>query len=128
MISVLINKLNILCLIGFLLLTACKDDGIIKYNFIQSKKILDILKKQSMGVPRPDTQAVESFNRDTKQARDMSHYQTLLEVAINSINGKSEEKGVESLFSRGGTVLSKGMFKGIEDFEVVSYLIIKQAL
>jgi len=41
--------------------------------------------------------------------------------------GKEEEKGVESLFSRGGTVLSKDTFQGIEDFEVISYLIITRA-
>ena len=57
----------------------------------------------------------------------MSHYQFLLETAITSIIGKSEEKGVESLFSRGGTVLTKDSFKGIDDFEVIGYLILKQA-
>jgi len=41
----------------------------------------------------------------------MSHYRHLLEVAINSIIDKSEVKGVESLFSRGGTVLTKDSFK-----------------
>ena len=55
----------------------------------------------------------------------MSSYRGMLEVAINSIIGKEEEKGIESLFSRGGTVLSKESFQGIEDFEVTSYLIIK---
>jgi hypothetical protein len=32
--------------------------------------------------------------------------------------------GVESLFSPGGTVISKDSFKGMDDFEVVSYLIL----
>ena len=31
---------------------------------------------------------------------------------------------VESLFQRGGTVLSKDSFQGIDDFEVVAYLIV----
>jgi hypothetical protein len=31
---------------------------------------------------------------------------------------------VESLFQRGGTVLSKDSFNGIDDFEVISYLVI----
>ena len=57
----------------------------------------------------------------------MSLCRSLLETAINSIIGKSEEKGVESLFNRGGTVLTKDSFKGIEDFEVISYMIIKEA-
>ena len=54
----------------------------------------------------------------------MSKYQALLARAVAAITGKAEEKGVESLFQRGGTVLSKNSFKGIDDFEVVSYLVV----
>lgn len=103
------------------------DDGGIKYTFTHAKKILDLLKKQGLGASRPDARAVDLFNRDTNSATDMSHYQFLLESAITSIIGKSEEKGVESLFSRGGTVLTKDSFKGMDDFEVIGYLILKQA-
>lgn len=103
------------------------DAGNIKYNFIQAKKILDILKKQGLGWPHPDPAAVARFHQDTHNAKDMSQYRSLLEVAINSIIGKAEEKGVESLFSRGGTVLTKDSFKGIEDFEVISYLLIRES-
>jgi hypothetical protein len=49
----------------------------------------------------------------------------LLENAITSIIGKTEEKGVASLFSKGGTTLQKSLFTGIEDFELISFLIIK---
>jgi len=104
------------------------DDGRIKYTFTHAKKILDLLKKQGLGASRADTNAVEVFNAETKTAADMHHYQALLETAITNIIGKSDEKGVESLFSRGGTVLTKDTFKGMEDFEVVSYLILKQPL
>jgi len=54
----------------------------------------------------------------------MGKYQSLLAKAVATITGKAEEKGVESLFQRGGTVLSKDSFKGIDDFEVVSFLVI----
>jgi SNF2 family DNA or RNA helicase len=101
------------------------DNGSVKYNFMQTKKILDLLKKLSLGLHNPDDGAIELFNKFTNNAKDMSHYCSLLESAINSIIGKTEEKGVESLFSRGGTVLSKDTFQGIEDFEVISYLILK---
>ena len=103
------------------------ESGTIKYNFVQAKKILDILKKQGLGWHTPDRMAVVLFHRDTQNAKDMSQYRSHLEAAINSIIGKADEKGVESLFSRGGTVLTKDSFKGIEDFEVISYLIIKEA-
>ena len=41
-----------------------------------------------------------------------------------AITGKAEEKGVERLFQRSGTVLSKDSFQGVDDFEVVAYLIV----
>jgi len=99
-------------------------DNEIKLNFIQAKKILDILKKQCLWQNNPDTNAVEQFNMETNNAQDMSLYRAMLEIAIQTIIGKEEEKGVESLFSRGGTVLDKNSFKGIKNFQVICYLII----
>ena len=55
----------------------------------------------------------------------MHSYQQLLATAIDSIVGKSQEKGVQSLFSRGGTVLTPESSQSIEDFEVVCYLILQ---
>ena len=101
-----------------------REDNTVKYNYIHAKKVLDLLKKQCIWRKVPDQQAVELFNRETANAKNMDKYRAMLETAVNGIVGKEEEKGVESLFSRGGTVLSKDTFQGIEDFEVVCYLII----
>ena len=100
------------------------DGGQVKLGFTQSKKILDILKKQGLGSTEPDSGAVELMNSKTRNGRDMSHYRALLETAVSSIVGKSEEKGVESLFSRGGTNLTRDSFQGMNDFEVISYMIV----
>jgi len=100
------------------------DDGEVKHTFTQPKRILDILKKQSLGNQLPDAKAIERMSEVTKNGKDMSHYRSLLEIAVSSIVGKSEEKGVESLFSRGGTNLTKDSFQGMEDFEVISYMIV----
>ena len=54
----------------------------------------------------------------------MQRYQTLLEQAIASIVGKSQERAVASLFSPGGTRPGKGEVAGIGDFEVVTFLVI----
>nr|WP_321259088.1 helicase-related protein [uncultured Pseudodesulfovibrio sp.] len=100
------------------------DNGDVRFGYTQAKKVLDVLKKQSMGCTDPDQDAITQMNSQTKNGRDMSHYRSLLEQAVNGIVGKSEEKGVESLFSRGGTNLTKESFQGMDDFEVVSYLIV----
>lgn len=100
------------------------DNGEVRFGYTQAKKVLDVLKKQSMGRTEPDQNAIARMHSQTKNGRDMSHYRSLLEQAVNGIVGKSEEKGVESLFSRGGTNLTKESFHGMDDFEVVSYLIV----
>jgi len=100
------------------------DDAVIELNFTQSKKILDLLKRQAFTHADIDQAAAKYVNTTTKDGRDMEHYQHLLAVAVDSIAGKSEEKGVESLFVKGGTVLTATSSQGIEDFAVVSYLIL----
>ncbi|MCB0044725.1 MAG: DEAD/DEAH box helicase family protein [Caldilineaceae bacterium] len=100
------------------------DDGEIVFNHLQGKKSLDIFKKLCAMQESANGEAEASLAKATRQHRDMGHYQFLLERAIGSIVGKTEEKGVESLFSRGGTVLTQDHFHGLEDFEVVSYLIL----
>ena len=100
------------------------DSGEILLNFTQVKKILDILKKLSLGQSQPDPEAVKQFNDRTHETADMSHYQFLLAKAVAAIIGKEEEKGIQTLFQRGGTALNPDSFQGIDDFEVVSYLII----
>lgn len=105
-------------------LTYVSDDGEVDLNFVQSKRIMDVLKKHGHGKPAPDNDAVGRMDALTKNGKDMSHYRNLLEIAVSSIIGKSEEKGVESLFSRGGTNLTKDGFQGMEDFEVISYMVV----
>ena len=100
------------------------DDASIELNFTQSKKVLDLLKRHSFSQSDIDENAASYVNNFTKQGRNMEHYQHLLAIAVDNIAGKSEEKGVESLFTKGGTVLTATSSQGIEDFSVVSYLIL----
>jgi SNF2 family DNA or RNA helicase len=100
------------------------DAGEVLLNFTQARRILDLVKKLSIGQQQPIEPAIATFNTTTRNGRDMAQYRKMLSAAVTSITGKAEEKGVESLFQRGGTVLSKNAFRGIEDFEVVSYLVI----
>ncbi|MBI9112742.1 helicase-related protein [Maridesulfovibrio ferrireducens] len=93
-------------------------------NYTQAKKALDFLRKGAEKGKDLDLEAMKLFNRLTKKGRNMSAYQDLLGKAVATITGKAEEHGTASLFSRGGTAISKDTFKGIDDFEVVAYLII----
>jgi hypothetical protein len=89
------------------------------------RPILDALKRLSLGRGRPDRTAVARFNEATNHGWEMARYRDQLARAVTAITGKAEEQGVASLFQPGGTVISRDTFQGIDDFEVVAYLIVQ---
>ncbi len=100
------------------------DDGTILLPFTQAKQVLDRLKELCVGRDLADAGAWARFNRSTKGGRDMATAQNLLGKAVASIIGKREERAVASLFTPGGTHALKGEFQGINDFEVVAFLVV----
>ena len=100
------------------------DAGDMLLPYTQAKQVLDRLKKAAIGRDLPDARACERFDKETRLGRDMEDYQKLLSRAVASIAGKSEERAVASLFSPGGTHALKGEFAGINDFEVVAFLVV----
>jgi len=100
------------------------EDGTVKYNYLHTKKILDFYKKLCSGKREVYHDLAEIFNNETKDGYNMDKYTNLLESSISNIVGKTEELGVASLFSKGGTTLNKNMASGLEDFELVSFLVI----
>ncbi len=100
------------------------DGGDVLLPYTQVKQVLDRLKRLALDRNEPDAKAWARLDRATKQGADMSSYQKLLARAVASIVGKKEERAVASLFSPGGTHAMKGEFAGINDFEVVAFLII----
>ena len=55
----------------------------------------------------------------------MEKYSTLLEETIKSIIQVKEETDINSLFTTGGTTALKNTIKGLEDFELIAFLVIK---
>lgn len=100
------------------------EDGAVLLPFTQAKQILDRLKRTCIGKEIQDAAAVTRFDRATRQGEDMKSTQRQLATAVSSIVGKSEERSVASLFVPGGTHALKGDFAGINDFEVLCYLVI----
>jgi hypothetical protein len=100
------------------------EDGATLLPFTQAKAILDRLRQVCVGRDLPDMEACARFDKATKQGEDMSHARDLLSAAVASVIGKKEERAIASLFSPGGTHAIKGEFAGINDFEVVAFLVI----
>lgn len=101
------------------------DDGEIQLSFLHAKKILDYYKKLCSGKDEVLKELVEEFNKETNDGRKMEHYSDLLEASIENLIGKKQDIGVGSLFSKGGTTMQKSLFDGIEDFELITFLVLK---
>lgn len=100
------------------------EEGAVLLPYTQAKHALDRLKRLSMGRDLPDAGAVARYAKTTRQGDDMKHAQELLAAAVASVVGKNEERAVASLFTPGGTHAMKGEFAGMNDFEVVAYMVV----
>ncbi len=100
------------------------DDGAVVLPYTQAKRILDRLKRLCVGKELPDDPAYARFERQTRQGVDMKAARDRLAAAIGSIAGTSEERAVASLFTPGGTHALKGEFAGMDDFEVLAFLVV----
>ena len=101
------------------------EDNQVKYNYINSKKVLDYYQKLCVGKKEVLHELVKDFNMETNDGKDMEKYSSLLVETIENILGKKQEAGVKSLFSKGGTAVIKQDINGLEEFELVTFLIIK---
>ena len=73
----------------------------------------------------PIKEAYERFNRETDDGRNMAEMSELLSEAINSIIDVKEESDIDSLFSAGGTSALMSNISGLDDFELICFLVVK---
>lgn len=102
-----------------------KEDGEIVCNHLQPKDLLDKLRLACKGKSLPDKELCEYFNKKTKDGRDMKQYSALLSQAINSIIAVKEESDVDSLFSDGGTSALENEISGLNDFELICFVVVE---
>ena len=100
-------------------------DSEIITNHLQPKEILDIMRQLARGKGEPDKALCEEFNRRTDNGRNMETVSRLLEDVINSIIDVQEESDIDSLFSAGGTTALLSEIDGLDDFELICFLVVK---
>lgn len=100
-------------------------DGEIICDYLNPKQMLDTIRYLCKGKTEPVKALCKRFNEETADGRDMSSISELLNDAINSIIDVKEESDIDSLFSPGGTTLLSGGFSGLDDFELIAFLVIK---
>ena len=102
-----------------------EKDGNIHISNSSPKKILDLYKALCQGKDEINKSLVKKFNKETNDGNDMSKYTELLRSAIGDIKGAVEQVGVQSLFQRGKATLFDNMASSIDDFELISFLVVK---
>lgn len=102
------------------------DDGEVVCDHLHPKQLLDTMRALCKNQNDYDRTLCAMINRETKDGRCMNKYNTLLQTAIDSIVSIKEETDIESLFSVGETTALKGEIKGLDDFELITFLIIKK--
>lgn len=102
------------------------DDGEVVCDHLHPKQLLDTMRALCKNQNDYDRTLCAMINRETKDGRCMNKYNTLHQTAIDSIVSIKEETDIESLFSVGETTALKGEIKGLDDFELITFLIIKK--
>ena len=101
------------------------NDGEIVCDYLNPKKMLDDIRLLCKGKAEPIEAVYRRFNRETDDGRDMSEVSALLNEAIISIVDTKEESDIDSLFSGGGTSALLSDISGIDDFELVCFIVVK---
>lgn len=102
-----------------------RENGEVIYSHSDAKKILDIMRYLSKGIKEPITNLCGELSAETDDYRKMDKYSGLLQKSIASILKTEESKDIQSLFKSGGTTALVDKIKGIEDFKLVSFFIVK---
>lgn len=100
------------------------DDGEVICNHLQPKETLDFMRQAARGKTEPDMVACRAFNEETKDGKDMRRVSELLQDAISSIVSVKEESDIDSFFGSGQTSFLSGNINGIDDFELLCFMVV----
>jgi SNF2 family DNA or RNA helicase len=102
-----------------------RDDSVIHINHLQPKKLLDVFRQLCKGKSEPDYELCRQFNAETKDGRNMSHYSDLLNFTVKSIVDLNEDNSIDSFLSGKQVSLAANTIDGLDDFELVCFVIVK---
>jgi superfamily II DNA or RNA helicase len=101
------------------------NDGEIITDHTQVKPLLDRVRSCCKGLSNPISTVCQLFNTYTDDGRDMTRYSDLLGQAIRSMVEVKEDKDIDSLFSGVNTTALVDTIKGLDDFELISFLVVQ---
>jgi superfamily II DNA or RNA helicase len=102
-------------------------DGEVITDHTQVKQLLDLVRSSCKGLDSPVLSVSQMFNNETNDGREMSQYSDLLGQSIHSMIEVKEDKDLDSLFAGSKTSALVDTIQGLDDFELISFLVIKEA-
>tara|TARA_R100001244_G_scaffold20404_1_gene21072 strand:+ start:4007 stop:7297 length:3291 start_codon:yes stop_codon:yes gene_type:complete len=102
-------------------------EGQIISDQTEAKRLLDLARSACRGHSQPIPEAYQLFNQATQDGRDMRTYSDLLDQAIRSMIDVKEERDIDSLFSGGRTTALVDTISGLDDFELITFIVIQGA-
>lgn len=100
-------------------------DGEVITNHLQPKDTLDVMRHLSRGKAAPDKGLCDKFNKATNNGKNMGKVSQLLEDAIRSIIDVKDESDLDSFLSGGQMSFLSGAIKGLDDFELICFLVVQ---
>ena len=102
------------------------SDGNVVANHTEVKPLLDLVRSSCKGQVEPVLDACRRFNDETADGRKMQGYSELLSKAIKSMIDVKEEKDLDSLFSSGKTTALVNTIAGLDEFELISFIVVQE--
>lgn len=99
-------------------------DGDVVTTHLQPKDTLDIMRHLAKGKSIPDRKLCDIFNKATRDGRNMEKVSRLLEDAVMTIIDAKDQDDIDSFFSGGQTTFLSGGFSGLDDFELICFMVV----
>jgi hypothetical protein len=106
-------------------ITYIDNDGEVIADHTEVKRLLDLIRSSCKGQHRPIDAVCRLFNEQTDDGRHMEHQSGLLSAAIRSMIEVKEEKDIDSLFGGGRTSALVHTIAGLDDFELIAFLVVQ---
>lgn len=101
-------------------------EGNVVCNHLEIKALLDKFRYLCKGKDKPIPSLYKPFNKETKDGKKMDAYSTLLGSTINSIIDVKDESDINSFLSGEGFSFIDTKITGLDDFELICFLVIRK--
>ena len=101
------------------------DEGEVVVDHLHPKDLLDKMRLLCKPLTKPDVKLCSQFNKETRDGLKMDKYSDLLSKAINSIISVKEQSSIDSFLDGFAGELFEEHYVGLDDFELICFLVIK---